>query len=119
MAPKDLGGVVDSSLRVWGTSNLRVVDASIIPSHVAAHTQSTVYAIAEKVSYHFNPTILAPSLHSLHLVTCYGALRTIPLVPAFILGLPREPNLDVLLITILTASSQTLPRSNTMNSPLT
>ncbi|PVF98832.1 alcohol oxidase [Serendipita vermifera] len=50
MAPKDLGGVVDSSLRVWGTANLRVVDASIIPSHVAAHTQSTVYAIAEKAA---------------------------------------------------------------------
>ena len=49
MAKQGLGGVVDSSLRVYGTTNLRVVDASIIPMHVAAHTQSTTYAIGEKV----------------------------------------------------------------------
>lgn len=51
MAKQDLHGVVDSSLRVYGTTNLRVVDASIIPMHVAAHTQSTTYAIGEKVSW--------------------------------------------------------------------
>ncbi|OSD07655.1 GMC oxidoreductase [Trametes coccinea BRFM310] len=48
MAPKDKGGVVDHTLTVYGTSNLRVVDASVIPLHIAAHTQATVYAIAEK-----------------------------------------------------------------------
>ena len=51
MAKQDLGGVVDSSLKVYGTANFRVVDASIIPMHVAAHTQSTTYAIGEKVSW--------------------------------------------------------------------
>jgi hypothetical protein len=50
MAPRNLNGVVDSSLKVWGTANLRVVDASIVPQHLAAHMQSTVYAIGEKVS---------------------------------------------------------------------
>ncbi|KAG8789041.1 hypothetical protein FRC16_001273 [Serendipita sp. 398] len=50
MAPKELGGVVDSSLKVWGTANVRVVDASIMPHHVAAHTQSTVYAIGDKAA---------------------------------------------------------------------
>ncbi|KAF8501338.1 alcohol oxidase [Hysterangium stoloniferum] len=50
MAPRELGGVVDPSLLVYGTHNLRVVDASIIPLHVATHIQATVYAIAEKAS---------------------------------------------------------------------
>jgi hypothetical protein len=31
MQPKDNGGVVDTNLVVYGTSNLRVVDASIMP----------------------------------------------------------------------------------------
>ncbi|KAK7055259.1 hypothetical protein R3P38DRAFT_2846055 [Favolaschia claudopus] len=50
MAPKSAGGVVDTHLRVYGTDNLRVVDASIIPVHIAAHLESTVYAIAEKAA---------------------------------------------------------------------
>lgn len=50
MLPRELGGVVDAELRVYGVGNLRVVDASILPIVVSAHTQGTVYAIAEKVS---------------------------------------------------------------------
>ena len=49
MLPLDHGGVVDSHLRVWGTQNLRVVDASIFPLIPAAHLQAVVYAVAEKV----------------------------------------------------------------------
>lgn len=50
MARRSLGGVVDTTLKVYGTSNLRVVDASIIPMSIAAHTQATAYAIGERVS---------------------------------------------------------------------
>lgn len=49
MMPREIGGVVDSELRVYGVENLRVVDASIMPILPAAHMQGTVYAIAEKV----------------------------------------------------------------------
>ena len=46
-----LNGVVSNRLIVHGTSNLRVADASVIPMHISAHTQETVYGIAEKVRF--------------------------------------------------------------------
>lgn len=49
MLPRELGGVVDSSLRVYGVRGLRVVDASILPMPPAAHLQATIYGVAEKV----------------------------------------------------------------------
>ena len=48
MLPKEKGGVVDHELRVYGTSNVRVVDASIFPLHVQGNIVSLVYAVAEK-----------------------------------------------------------------------
>lgn len=51
MTPRALGGVVDpANLKVYGTTNLRVVDASVIPIQFAAQPQATIYAIAERVS---------------------------------------------------------------------
>ena len=40
MLPREMNGVVDQTLRVYGTKNIRVVDLSVAPLHVAAHTQS-------------------------------------------------------------------------------
>lgn len=50
MMPRELGGVVDEELKVYGVQNLRVVDASIMPTIPGANTCQTTYAIAEKVT---------------------------------------------------------------------
>lgn len=47
MMSRDIGGVVDDELRVYGCSNLRVCDASIIPISPRANTQAVVYGISE------------------------------------------------------------------------
>lgn len=47
MLPRALGGVVDAALRVHGTSNVRVIDASVPPIPLAAHLASLTYGIAE------------------------------------------------------------------------
>lgn len=50
MLPREKGGVVDCRLRVWGTTSLRVVDASVIPIIPTGNTQSAVYAFAERAA---------------------------------------------------------------------
>jgi choline dehydrogenase len=50
MLPREDGGVVDPELRVYGTRNLRVVDASIFPLNVRGNIASLVYAVAERAS---------------------------------------------------------------------
>ncbi|KAK4183563.1 putative GMC oxidoreductase [Podospora australis] len=50
MMPRELGGVVDEELKVYGVKNLRVVDASIFPTLPGANTCQTVYAVAEKAA---------------------------------------------------------------------
>ncbi|KAK4062855.1 CAZyme family AA3 [Trichoderma harzianum] len=50
MLPKKDGGVVNPELIVYGTNNLRVVDASIIPVLPSAHIQTAVYGIAERAA---------------------------------------------------------------------
>ncbi|KAF9558401.1 alcohol oxidase [Agrocybe pediades] len=47
MLPREDGGVVDTKLKVYGTTNLRVADVSIIPLQFGAHLQATAYAIGE------------------------------------------------------------------------
>ena len=50
MLPLELGGVVDSSLRVYGVRGLRVVDSSMMPLVSNANLQSLVYGVAEKAA---------------------------------------------------------------------
>ncbi|KAK5634994.1 hypothetical protein RRF57_010707 [Xylaria bambusicola] len=50
MLPEDIRGVVDDHLRVHGISNLRVVDASVVPLLPPGNLQSTIYALAERAA---------------------------------------------------------------------
>ncbi|KAM0809465.1 putative Glucose oxidase [Seiridium cardinale] len=50
MLPQDLGGVVDSRLKVYGTQNVRIVDASVIPLQMSGHPTATLYALAERAA---------------------------------------------------------------------
>ncbi|KAI5791795.1 hypothetical protein DFH27DRAFT_199851 [Peziza echinospora] len=51
MMKREEGGVVDGKLKVYGTfGKVRIVDASMIPVIPGTHTQSGVYAVAEKAA---------------------------------------------------------------------
>lgn len=50
MMSREKGGVVSDRLMVYGTKNVRVVDASMLPFQICGHLTSTLYAVAEKAS---------------------------------------------------------------------
>lgn len=50
MMKEEFGGVVDGRLKVYGLSNVRVVDASVLPVQLSAHLSSSLYGIAEKAA---------------------------------------------------------------------
>lgn len=50
MLPEDMGGVVDGNLLVYGTSNVRVADASVPPIEPSSHLMGGTYGLAEKAS---------------------------------------------------------------------
>ncbi|KIK69071.1 hypothetical protein GYMLUDRAFT_91470 [Collybiopsis luxurians FD-317 M1] len=50
MLPKEKNGVVDPTMKVYGTKNIRVVDLSVVPMQIAAHTQATAFTIAEQAA---------------------------------------------------------------------
>ena len=50
MGPRGEGGVVSARMVVHGTSNVRVVDASVFPLQVRGNLASLVYAVAERAA---------------------------------------------------------------------
>ncbi|WVQ73809.1 hypothetical protein IAR50_003390 [Cryptococcus sp. DSM 104548] len=50
MMSQSLGGVVGSDLKVYGTDNLRIVDASVLPIQFSAHLSATLYGLAENAA---------------------------------------------------------------------
>lgn len=50
MGSCSMGKVVDNKFQVHGISNLRVVDASVIPTPIAGHIQAALYAMAVKAA---------------------------------------------------------------------
>ncbi|KAI0603127.1 glucose oxidase [Biscogniauxia sp. FL1348] len=50
MMSRELGGVVDPKLKVYGTTNVRVVDGSILPLQISGHLTATLYAVAERAA---------------------------------------------------------------------
>lgn len=50
MLPEEQGGVVDANLLVYGLSNVRVADASVIPIALSTHLMSSTYGVAEQAS---------------------------------------------------------------------
>jgi choline dehydrogenase len=50
MLPLELGGVVSPSLLVYGTSNVRVADASVYPFEFSSHLGAPTYGLAEQAS---------------------------------------------------------------------
>lgn len=50
MMRQDLGGVVGPNLKIYGVENVRVADASIMPTQFSGHLTATLYAIADKAA---------------------------------------------------------------------
>ncbi|KAF7185303.1 Glucose oxidase [Pseudocercospora fuligena] len=50
MMSREMGGVVDQQLKLYGTENVRVVDASVLPTQLNGHMVATLYAVAMKAA---------------------------------------------------------------------
>lgn len=50
MTPLEENGCVDYYLRLYHTTNLRVVDDSVLPNIISGHTAAIAFALGEKAS---------------------------------------------------------------------
>ncbi|MCJ1477632.1 hypothetical protein MMC13_006305 [Lambiella insularis] len=108
MLPLEMGGVVDSQLLVYGTENLRVVDASIFPLVPAAHLQAVVYAVAEKAADIIKAAAVVPVPSSI--IQASAAQSTIPASTKVIN--PSTINFGISFTQSSIPSSMTLASSN-------
>ncbi|OTA95815.1 putative GMC oxidoreductase [Hypoxylon sp. CO27-5] len=56
MAKEEEGGVVDEQLRVHGFKNLRVADASVLPTITSSHPMAPTYMVAERCASFIHKT---------------------------------------------------------------
>ena len=49
MLPQEKGGVVDPTLKVYGTNNIRVADLSVVPLHIGSHPQCEYLTVFNSV----------------------------------------------------------------------
>lgn len=68
MLPRELGGVVDPELKVYGTNNVRIMDASIFPFQNSGHPTATLYAVAERAADIFKRQGELHRKHCVHIV---------------------------------------------------
>ncbi|KAF2685084.1 GMC oxidoreductase [Lentithecium fluviatile CBS 122367] len=50
MRRREWGGVVDANGMVYGSRNVRVVDAGVFPTQISGHLSASVYAVAGKIA---------------------------------------------------------------------
>ncbi|MCJ1390926.1 hypothetical protein MMC18_003787 [Xylographa bjoerkii] len=120
MLPLEMGGVVDSTLLVYGTQNLRVVDASIFPLVPAAHLQAVVYAVAEKAADIIKAAAVAAQPSAIPSSVSTAAQSTIPATTQAInpstidfgAGYTPTPSSS----TTLSTSASPIPASNSTSS---
>lgn len=108
MLPRDSGGVVDTNLVVYGTKNVRVVDASIMPLQVSAHLMAPAYGVAEKAADIVRPHF--PSIASDGLLSRADSLPFV--LPLLFLQIKKAYELVVVESSSMAASTATSASSN-------
>jgi hypothetical protein len=80
MPPRNKGGVVSPELKVYGTTNVRVADVSVVPLHVGASTICECFVCIWCLSFYLVASV-TPSSHrdlSLRLPhTLYSAVKAV------------------------------------------